>query len=214
MSNDMLGPLVRKIVDLPPEFLGTLRDLTEKLGGKDGNNWLGAQKRFLRKEDKSEFSFLKPVGRIAIPATEEFIARDNFVENISKEAGVRIGWLNSNFDLWFLNETILPAPKTELRCASLKKQMDEVQIITELGNCRKMETNLAQLFALLKMQSNGEDGWLLNNEDRNIFFVRDIGFILRVLWVWWKALDHYWCVGAEPIGYPSTSRKDSRVFFL
>ena len=56
MSNDMLGPLVRKIVDLPLEFLGPLRDLAEKLGGKKRKKWSNDFKRFLR----GEYSFGVP----------------------------------------------------------------------------------------------------------------------------------------------------------
>ncbi len=48
---DMLGNILRKLVLLPVEWLATVYDLLEKLAGKDGESWLEAQKRFLRKED-------------------------------------------------------------------------------------------------------------------------------------------------------------------
>ena len=48
---DMLGTLVRRIVTLPLEMLGTISDLIEKLSSEAGQQWLAELKRFLRKEN-------------------------------------------------------------------------------------------------------------------------------------------------------------------
>ena len=50
MSKDMLGQIVRKLVDVPAEAHGTLIDLLEKLAGPEGKDWLVALKQLLRKE--------------------------------------------------------------------------------------------------------------------------------------------------------------------
>jgi hypothetical protein len=50
-KKDMLGEVVRLIAALPCAMLGVVRDLLERLGGADGETWLAATKRFLRKED-------------------------------------------------------------------------------------------------------------------------------------------------------------------
>ena len=50
MSNDMLGSVVRKLVMLPVEILGTIYDLLEKLAGKNGEKWFSDLKKFLRGE--------------------------------------------------------------------------------------------------------------------------------------------------------------------
>jgi hypothetical protein len=47
---DMLGALVRKIIDLPLEMLGALCDLVEKLSGEASQKWFTELKKFLRKE--------------------------------------------------------------------------------------------------------------------------------------------------------------------
>jgi len=52
MDNAMLGKIVRMIVTVPAEWLGTLGDLLEKLTGAEGSVWLTALKRFLRKENQ------------------------------------------------------------------------------------------------------------------------------------------------------------------
>lgn len=51
MYDNMLGKLIKLIVTVPAEWLGTLVDLVEKLCGEEGLKWLTALKRFLRKED-------------------------------------------------------------------------------------------------------------------------------------------------------------------
>src|SRR3989344_6437995 len=48
MSKNMLGVAVRKIVTLPSNTLGLVRDLLEKLSDPE---WVGATKKFLRKEN-------------------------------------------------------------------------------------------------------------------------------------------------------------------
>jgi len=50
MAKDMLGALVRKIVDLPLGMLKVIYDLVEKLSGEAGQEWLAELKKFLRKE--------------------------------------------------------------------------------------------------------------------------------------------------------------------
>ncbi|MBU4142712.1 hypothetical protein KJ590_01785 [Patescibacteria group bacterium] len=51
MVKDMLGALIRKIVDLPLEMLNVIYDLSEKLSGEAGQEWLTELKKFLRKEN-------------------------------------------------------------------------------------------------------------------------------------------------------------------
>lgn len=51
MVKDMLGALMRKIVDLSLEMLKVIYDLVEKLSGEAGQEWLAELKKFLRKEN-------------------------------------------------------------------------------------------------------------------------------------------------------------------
>jgi hypothetical protein len=50
MEKDMLREVVRRIVDLPLEFLGAIYDLLGKLLSEAGQEWLAELKKFLRKE--------------------------------------------------------------------------------------------------------------------------------------------------------------------
>ena len=48
---DMLGTLVRRVVNLPTEMLGTICDLIEKLSSEAGQEWLIELKKFVCKEN-------------------------------------------------------------------------------------------------------------------------------------------------------------------
>jgi len=50
MVRDVLGTVVRKIVDLPEAMLRVICDLVEKLAGEASQEWLAELKKFLRKE--------------------------------------------------------------------------------------------------------------------------------------------------------------------
>src|SRR3990167_11262623 len=51
MTENMLGRIVQKLVQVPAETLGPLYDLLEKLIGSKSKMWLRALNRFLRKEN-------------------------------------------------------------------------------------------------------------------------------------------------------------------
>lgn len=50
MSKDILGKVVRKIVELPVEKLRVIFDIMEKMLGSNGDNWFVEFKKFLRRE--------------------------------------------------------------------------------------------------------------------------------------------------------------------
>ncbi len=93
---DMLGVLIRKIVDLPLEMLGVLCDLNEKLSGEAGQEWLAELKKFLRKENCWTGVVTKPILRLisgdysltvdAVGGTENLAnAKDVFTGDIDPE---------------------------------------------------------------------------------------------------------------------------------
>ena len=51
MADDMLGKVVRLIVNVPATALGRIIDLLQKLAAKDGETWAVALGKFLRKEN-------------------------------------------------------------------------------------------------------------------------------------------------------------------
>lgn len=151
------------------------------------------------------------VDTAVIPATCKFVARDKFVVDASDKVGVKIAWLVSNFEEWFLDKIEEPAGESELCCHGLLKPSLDGPIIAELGGeSKKVETTLAELFSLLKKQGNGEDGVLLTNGYANIFYSRDINGELRAVSVCWRGVG--WSVHACSVERPYRWRVGDRVF--
>ncbi len=151
------------------------------------------------------------LGTIAIPATKEFIAQDRFVVNTSRKAPVKISHLGKNFQKWFIKKIEKPAPKAVISYANLLKPLVDSQIISVLGGEEKSETMLAQIYALMKWQRNGENGILLTNSCANIFYVRDISGELRAVFI--RCLGLGWNMHARSIDYPIAWLAGRHVFF-
>ncbi|MEK7181127.1 MAG: hypothetical protein AAB738_02210 [Patescibacteria group bacterium] len=126
------------------------------------------------------------VGTTTISATTEpFIAKDRFKQDTSRKAKPKISYLGDNFKAWFLKKTEQPISQTMLRSQRLVKASLDQPIIAELGDEAKSETTLSEIFALISLQSNGENGVLLTNGYANIFYVRDVNGVLRAVRVYW-----------------------------
>jgi hypothetical protein len=78
----------------------------------------------------------------------------------------------------------------------LRSPSNDRAIIAELGGGH--ETNLADVWCLLRRQAKGEDGALQTNSVPNIFFVRDSAGELGVVDSVWGGAG--WEIGASPVG--------------
>ena len=205
-KQDMLGSALAEVA-------GPLKDFAGKLCGVEGEVWLTAFKKFLRKENPWEIpvesasplrpSLLELVGTVSVPVTtEKFVVRERFVINAGRKAAVTISYLGGNFREWFLGKTEEPMAETTLRCYMLHKASVDGPIIAELGGERKAETYLAGIYALMALQPRGEKGVLLTNGYANIFCVYDVNGVLRAVGVSWNAGVGGWGVGASSVGDP------------
>jgi hypothetical protein len=179
MTKDILGQVVKKIVDLPSEMLGVIYDLAEKFSGESGFEWLTELKKFLRKEKCWVDTLLEFLGIRILPATtEKFIAREKFVKDISDDAEVKISFIGDNFKAWLLDKVEEPRKKSELRIQRLRKSSVDGPIIAELGDSIRAKISLDQLWLLLKeKQVKGEkDGWHIAYIEDKIRFPEDEQF--------------------------------------
>ncbi|MEK9179951.1 MAG: hypothetical protein AAB897_00880 [Patescibacteria group bacterium] len=136
MSKDMLGTLVRKLVNVPEEALGTLIDLSEKLAGPNGKEWLVALKHFLRKEGMA----MLEVFRVTVDYSmtiEQMIA-----------AG-RYDWQNND-----VNDKHFPIPpskrgKQEVAIELIKfdRDMESNEVLRELDKMGLRSAELPELLA-------------------------------------------------------------------
>jgi len=184
--------------------LGRIEALVNKLGGEDSVDGILSGKLAVTITAVAK-SILAFVGTVAVPATEKFVAKDNF--QVGK-AG--IGWLGDNFKTWFLGKTEGSAEESVLRYHELTESSLDTPILAELGD--KAETTLADLFHLLSLQANGQGGVLLANSYANIFYVRDASGELRAVSACWDAGGGGWRVDADGVAYPYGWPADGRVF--
>ncbi len=170
-------------------------------------------------EDQIE-RLLNSVATIPIAATSsDFIAKQKFVCDVSKDAKVKIGDLSDNFTNWFLagdGKIEKPTGEQTLCYSDLRKKSVNDPIITELGGEEKAETSLTELFSLLEKQGNGEEGALFTkNSAVNIFYIKDMQGVLRTVCVLWFNVgweDVGWYVGAREVSRPVEWGGSYRVF--
>ena len=153
---------------------------------------------------------LDPPTTSALPHHGEFVAGKYFKENISPAAEVRISWLGATFMRRFAVKVEDNTDDVTLQTYTLSRASTGTQIVVEFGDHH--ETKLADLWCLLKLQANGEDGALQTNAVPNIFFVRDATGVLGAVDALWAGAG--WEIGASPVEghrqWPSGSRVIAR----
>ena len=153
---------------------------------------------------------LDPPTTSALPHHEKFVAGRHFKENISSAAEVRISWLGAAFMRRFAVKVEDDTVDVTLQTHALSRSSSDTQIIAELDD--RHETKLTDLWCLLKLQANGQDGALQTNAAPNIFFVRDAAGVLGALDAIWAGAG--WEIGASQVEeqrrWPSGSHVISR----
>ena len=196
MSEDMLGALVRKLVDLPLEILGTLYDLLEKMSGESREVWFTALRRFLRKENpwggvRLAPTHLKLVGRDIRFKTKPFEKNSFFRTDGSPRL-----YFWPNFTNWVLPAIpkTIPALGIALMKTKLMKSMYDSGILTGLGNPKPFTPSefAAIIRHLLRGQPKGEEGTLLTNGYANIFYVQLEDNRVVAVHVFWHAGFRDW----------------------
>jgi hypothetical protein len=153
---------------------------------------------------------LDPPTTSALPHHEEFVASKYFKENISPVAEARISWLGATFMRHFAVKVEDGSDGVTFQIYTLSRASTNTRIVAELGD--RHETKLADLWCLLKLQANGEDGALQTNAVPNVFFVRNATGVLGAVDALWAGAG--WEIGASPVEgqreWPSGSRVIAR----
>ena len=154
---------------------------------------------------------LIPVGTTIVAATTtSFVVRDRFVQNTKKNAPVKISFVSDYFKDCFYDKTEEAFGGSTLNYGKLSRSSVDGPIIAELGGEAKAETTVAEVYALMEAQKNGENGSLLTNGYANIFYVRDAKGVLRSVDVYW--IDDGWFVNADDVADPDAWRVGGQVF--
>jgi len=136
-----------------------------------------------------------------IPATtDKFVAKDKFKVDTGRKAKVKISWLGDNFRAHFLGKTEDSFPGSTIARRKLEKDSVDGPILLDLGGKEKAKTTLAELYAMLVKQPNGEDGDLLTNGCANIFYIEDVDGTLWAVVTRWDGDG--WSVAADSVELP------------
>ncbi|MFB9261779.1 hypothetical protein ACFFWD_01110 [Bradyrhizobium erythrophlei] len=149
-----------------------------------------------------------PSSTSAISHAEKFVARDHFKENISSSAAVRISWLGATFARRFAGKIEDDQGDGTFQTYVLNASSSDKEILATLGQGH--ESNLVDVWCLLRQQANGASGALQTDSKPNIFFVRDIAGELGVVDAIWGGVG--WEIGASPVGDRPRWSSGTRVF--
>lgn len=221
MLSDMLGTLVRKIVDSSSEVLRILCDLADKLSGKDDEKWLRALKRFLRKENPWREGF---VGLKSL----KFVDRNIRVETNSFKSEGIFGGVSTRF----LNEESnnhvsimlmelpreVPAFRGSLAKIELIEEMHDSVILANSGGLKPF--SVKEFFAVIRhfvlTQRDGESGVLSTNGFYNVFYVQwslEKATQITSVRVCWLTNNRGWGFRVDNLDDRGLSSSDC-VFFL
>ncbi|MFA5061760.1 MAG: hypothetical protein WC526_01275 [Patescibacteria group bacterium] len=164
-----------------------------------------------RQSDPAPSPLLTLVGAVVIWLAVRFVASEHLVKNTEKNAPVKISYIFDKVTVWFqgkIEERV--EGEMALCCHTLNSDSDDNLIINQLGGETKAETALAEVFACLEKQPNGEDGALLTNGHANIFYVRNTEGVLCVIQVIWRGDG--WTFYTRSVGSLDTCTEGRRVF--
>lgn len=220
MSKDYVGSLVRALVGLDNDRLALVQDLANKLQSEQGerslDTWLDQLRLFLRQEPC--FVTMEHDGRFVSMRLRH--GRMKFIDGAVIPAGVKkfvvdpklLIRISDNFTRWFLNVIEEPQPEIKLVYHELIDFVKGTQLVNMLGGEWSIESSLASVFHLLRIQGTAQDGILKTEWPNNIFFVRGVDGILRIVRVFRGDMEDGWSVDVADIEDPWSWPAGTRVF--
>jgi hypothetical protein len=152
-------------------------------------------------------SLLEPVATAVVPAsTAPVVIRNYFKQNSS----LIVSTIFAEFKKRFFDKTEAPMSEATYRKYKLLRISADGPIIAELGGESKVEGTFTAAFALLKLQSRGEQGFLQTNGYANIFYVKDKSGVLCAIRIGWA--DDGWVIDAITVQDPLAWNGKHEIF--
>jgi len=201
---DMLGSVVRLLVPLPKEYLGTLYDLVEKLRGKNAKRWFKDLGKFLRKENPFNLRFVEFTD---IPKRDGmFKPQDWFVPGVHPESGVSINRVNGSFMSLLSSYPEEACEASTIHCSKSLGHMLGISVVEDLGCEDIARVSLSEIYFLMEQQPEGESGILLVDGLQNKFLIT---LEESKFWVILFFEQGGWCLSAVSIEDDNWSGLDS-----
>lgn len=198
------------------EYAGLRHQLDRNLLGNEGEVWQEQLKKFLRKEacwvpgaqnlSRAKLEYLG--GMAFLKRDTWFVAKKEL--GYAKVFGLKLN-ISRGFEDMFLNcpgKIENASNGSSLYYLRVQETTTTRDVLTDLGGWIDAEVSLAEIYALLQKQPNGELGML--HPDGNTFFVSDQKNQPAVVSIFWS--DNAWTLYAhEAPGFSGVS-EGSRVF--
>lgn len=183
--------------------LGQIEAGINKIGGEDAfMRLLAGELNIVPAKPADPKKLLELVTTVSVAACEKFVAKEHFKVDIGRKAKVKIAFLWNNFSKHFLPKTEEGVAQGEIKVHKLLQSSLDAPIMTGLGDPRSYSTTLADLWALLEKQPNGEEGALLVNSYANILYIHDTEGNLWAVGAYWGADHGGWDVEAYSVEDP------------
>jgi len=154
-AKDMLGAVVRKIVELPAEMLGAILDLSEKLLSEAGHEWLAEFKKFLRKEQSWTGVVAESILKLISGSENLIIEKLDGQKYIGRAKEVFKSYIDSDFNGWGLNEAGEATGETSAQVYELTADAIFAKMFTSLtGDLDKLCLSQNQIIRFCEKHPN------------------------------------------------------------
>lgn len=179
MSKDILGEVVRKIVDLPVKKLGVICDLVEKMAGAEREIWFVELKKLLRKE-KCWLDVVVESPLKLISGDWEIVVDKTSGKDVLSDANDVFSFIDGDFRNWLADGPGVSKEETPAAVYEIFKPGYFVEILNYLSpNIIKLSWEQSQIKAFVKKHSHwlaGDDGLtLFLFQSYENFFIANVG---------------------------------------
>jgi hypothetical protein len=131
-TKDMLGAVVRKIVELPAEMLGAILDFFGKLSSEAGQEWFTEFKKFLRKEQSWTGVVVEKILQLISGGEALTIDALNGKDDLLAKDGT-FAWIDPDFENYGADESCQPTPETKVEVYEMVKNATFSQMFGSLS---------------------------------------------------------------------------------
>ena len=176
------------------KFLAVIGENMPVLTSDVMQSWIenpGAVQTALDRAFRPPRQFLRPAGELTLPKSTR-----------SSSLQTRKGlWVSSEFDRLVGSGKATKLQETKIRSFDLIEPANDAEIQGELPKDHAFKATEIRgvLEALIGLQPDGEDGFLLTNGYWNLFYVVGADGGVCVVHVGWHAYDRRWVVDAGPL---------------
>lgn len=202
------------------DYSKTIKRLVEKFEGPEGEEWLREIELDLRNglksavseptEENEVLSFQKLAVSIKC---SEFSARDFFVD---VEQGIQPDNIRMKINMVLQNHIQKSPIESDILDEDLGvylvQQTSSTEVIrSKMGEDKDISVVLYSIAEFLKLQPNGQEGFLLNNHLSNVFFYIPYPGKIWTIEVHYDSTHQWWDIIAEPVNPVKNYAKGNQV---